>query len=93
MDTTMQKDHLTRYRTNDICEPMAKTMEQTIRRAFQESGMSIKKLAEKTDTPYAAAHKFLTGGGSATLTTANKFCKELGLELTKKRRRTRGKSK
>ena len=87
MDTQTQEHRLTGYRSNDIVGCMAQNMDDIIRGAFKKSGMSIKRLSEDTEIPYGAVHRFVTGGGDATLRSANKICKVLGLELRRKKRR------
>ncbi len=56
-------------------------MQQIIRRAFAETGLSIKKVAEATELPYSVAHGALTGSTDPCLSTVEKICKLLELEL------------
>ena len=61
---------------------MAKTtMRQVIQRAFVSSGLSIKKLSEMTKLPYSAVYGAVKGTTAPRLTTVDKICKTLGLEL------------
>ena len=64
------------------------TLEDTIRTAFRESGLSIKRLAIQARLPYAVAHGFVTGNSDPRLSTVAKVCEALGLELRPARRRT-----
>jgi len=56
-------------------------MQQTIRRAFLESGLSIKKLSDMTKLPYSVAHGAVTGSTDPCLSTVERISKVLGLEL------------
>lgn len=56
-------------------------MQQVIQRAFLDSGLSIKKLAEATKLPYSVAHGAVTGSTDPCLSTAEKICRVLKLEL------------
>ena len=62
-------------------------MAETIRAAFRESGLSMKRLTIEADVPYAATHGFFAGSRDCTLTTAEKWCDVLGLELVQRAKR------
>ena len=56
-------------------------MADTMRRAFERSGLSIKALAVRARIPYASAHGFVKNGRNLSLETVAKVCETLGLEL------------
>jgi len=56
-------------------------MQQIIQRAFGKSGLSIKKLADTTGLPYSVAHGAVTGSTDPCLSTVQKICRVLELEL------------
>ena len=56
-------------------------MADRIRRAFRTSGLSVKRLAELANVPYASCHGFLAGQRDPTLSTAAKIASVLGLKL------------
>ena len=62
---------------------------ELMRERFRMSGLSIKKLADLADVPYAAAHGFVNGTRDPLLSTAAKLWKVLGLELRPVRRTKR----
>lgn len=62
-------------------------MGELIRERFRRSGFSIKQLAERAGVPYAGAHGVVNGTRDPVLSTADKLCKALGLELRPVRRR------
>jgi ribosome-binding protein aMBF1 (putative translation factor) len=64
-------------------------MGDVIRAAFQKSGLSIKKLAERSRVPYASVHATIVGERDPLLSTADKLCRVLELELVPKRRKKR----
>ena len=61
-------------------------MANSIRQVFQKSGLSIKALADRSGCPYATAHGFVHGTSDPTLSTANRLCGVLGLELREVKR-------
>ena len=67
-------------------------MAELIRATFRESGLSMKQLAERSGVYYASVHGLIVGGRDPALSTADKICKVLGLELRPVRRgkRTKG---
>jgi len=56
-------------------------MKQAIQRAFARSGLSIKKLSEAAKLPYSAAYGAVKGTTDPQLSTVQKICMVLGLEL------------
>jgi len=56
-------------------------MAALIRVRFQASGMSIKQLADRSGVYYSAVHGFINGDRGTNLSTAEKLCRVLGLEL------------
>ena len=56
-------------------------MKETIQRAFARSGLSIKKLSEITKLPYSAAYGAVKGTTDPRLSTVQKICTALELEL------------
>ena len=61
-------------------------MLKVIRQQFRRSGLSIKQLAERAGLQYATAHGLITRDYyDATVTTIEKVCRVLELELVPKR--------
>jgi hypothetical protein len=57
-------------------------MPEILRRAFRESGLSIKALSDASHTRYASCHGFFaTGERDPQLSTVQRWCDVLGLEL------------
>lgn len=76
------------YRFPDMIPNMkGDDLQTVIREAFEESGMSVRRLAKQGDIPYATAHAFLVGGADVRLSTATKACRVLELHLRSKRKR------
>jgi len=70
------------YPLDDIVtDVMRKRMQQVVQQAFVESGLSIKKLSEITRLPYSVAHGAVTGSTDPQLSTVERICKVLELEL------------
>ena len=66
-------------------------MAELIRERFRKSGLSIRQLAIRANVPYAAAHGFVSGTRDPLLSTVDRLCKVLGLELRPARRgKTKG---
>ena len=63
-----------------------KSMAEILKRAFRESGMSMKRLADESDTRYASVHAFFTAERDPQLSTVEAWCRVLGLELQTTRR-------
>lgn len=58
-----------------------RNMKQVIQTTFEKSGLSIKKLSEMTKLPYAAAYGAVRGNTDSQLSTVEKICRVLELEL------------
>lgn len=61
-------------------------MAETVRRTFRDSGMSLKRMAELSGTPYASVHGFFTGSRDVALRTLEGWCRVLGLRLVSEKR-------
>ena len=59
-------------------------MADQIRRAFKDTGWSIKKLSGAAGVPYAACHGFVTGDRMISVLTVDRLCRALRLELRSK---------
>ena len=59
----------------------------TLRKAYSESGLSLKALSERSGVPYASVHATFTGNRDPQLSTVERLCKVLGLELTTMKRK------
>jgi predicted transcriptional regulator len=59
-----------------------KGMQRIIQRAFEKSGLSVKKLSEITKLPYASAYNAVRGKSDPQLSTVERICNVLKLELT-----------
>ncbi len=57
-----------------------------IRKAFRKSRLSIKALSDRSGVHYAAVHAFVNGTRDPMLSTVDKLCRVLGLELRPVRR-------
>ncbi len=62
---------------------------EAVRRAFRQSGMSIKRLAESSDTPYSGAHRFINVDADVRTSTLARLAEALGLELVVRPKRKR----
>ena len=62
-------------------------MAEILRRAFRESGMSLKRLADESGTRYASVHAFFTGERDPQLSTIEKWSRVLGLRLVSDKQR------
>lgn len=60
---------------------------EAVRRAFRKSGMSIKRLAESSRTPYSGVHRFLNVDADVRTSTLTRLAEALGLELVVRRKR------
>ncbi len=67
-------------------------MGDLIRATFRKSGLSVNELSHRSGVPYASVHGLIAGTRDPALSTADKICKVLGLELRPVRRgkRTKG---
>ena len=59
-------------------------MQAMIQRAFEKSGMSVKKLADTTKLPYASVYNAVRGKSDPQLSTVELICSVLELELASK---------
>ena len=57
------------------------TLRNRILAEFEKSGLSRFAWARQSGGDYSAVHGFVAGDRDATLATASKLCKVLGLEL------------
>lgn len=53
----------------------------TIRKAIKASGVSLYAVAKAAHVPYQSIHRFYNGGDDCRLSTAEKLCRVLGLDL------------
>ncbi len=60
------------------------SMTDVIRKAFRESGLSIKKLSDRSGVPYSAVHGLLTGNRDVQISTVEKLSRVLGLKLVQR---------
>jgi len=61
-------------------------MVETIKRAFRASGLNMKKLSDASGTRYASVHAFFTAERDPALSTIERWCRVLNLELRPTRR-------
>lgn len=59
-------------------------MRASIKQAFKVSGLSIKRLSDRSGVPYSACHGFLTGDRNLGIVSVERLCKVLGLQLVKR---------
>ena len=59
-------------------------LEDQIRAAFDESGMTVYRLAKDSGVPQPVVSRFINGKRGITLATASKLVAVLGLELIQK---------
>ena len=52
-----------------------------LRRAFEQSGMTRYELAKRSSIPYSTIHRFMAGERDIVLSTIEKLCEVLQLEL------------
>ncbi len=64
-------------------------MAEILRRAFRESGMSLKRLSDESGTRYASVHAFFTAERDPQLSTIEKWSRVLGLRLVSHNRKRR----
>ena len=62
-------------------------MAELIRRAFKESGMNMLRLSVLSRTRYASVHAFFTADRDPQLSTIQRWCDVLGLELHRTERK------
>ncbi len=68
-------------------------MAYILRRAFRESGWSLKRLSDESSTRYASVHAFFTAERDPQLSTVQRWCDALGLELQRTGRSTQRKGR
>lgn len=56
-------------------------MVSTIRKAILQSGLSLYAVAKAAHVPYQSLHRLYNGGDDCRLSTAEKLCRVLGLDL------------
>jgi plasmid maintenance system antidote protein VapI len=66
------------------------TMSEVLRRAIQESGLALLKIAADTGVERASISRFVRGERSLRLDMADKLAAYFGLRLTNKRANTTG---
>ncbi len=64
-------------------------MADILRRAFRESGMSLKRLSDLSGTRYASVHTFFTAERDPQLSTIEAWSRVLGLWLVPDKRKRR----
>ena len=62
-------------------------MIEILKKAYAESGLSMKALSERSGVPYASVHGTLVGNRDPQLSTVERLSRVLGLDLVKKRKR------
>ena len=65
------------------------SMAELLRRAFRESGMSLKRLSDESGTRYASVHAFFTAERDPQLSTIEAWSRVLGLWLVSDKRKRR----
>ena len=68
-------------------------MAQTIRKAFERSGLTKNQLSLRSGVGYSPVWKFIEGKQDLTLRSASKICDVLGLRLVAGPARKSGKAK
>lgn len=56
-------------------------MADTIKKAFLASGLNMKQLSDESGTRYASVHAFFTATRDPALSTIERWCRVLGLDL------------
>ena len=59
-------------------------MRKLILAEFERSGLSMKQLSERSGVAYQAVHALIRGDRDPQLSTIERLCKVLGLELQRK---------
>lgn len=62
-------------------------MAEILKRAFRESGLSLKRLSDESGTRYASVHAFFTAERDPQLSTIEKWSRVLGLRLVSDKQR------
>ena len=68
-------------------------MAETIRKAFERSGMTRNQLSVRSGVGYNAVFKFVAGKQDLTLRSASKICEVLGLKLVQASKKGKRKAK
>ena len=63
-------------------------MHSQIIEAFEDSGLSIKQLSERSGVAYAGVHGVVTGEQDPRLSTVVKLCKVLGIRMIRTKKRS-----
>jgi plasmid maintenance system antidote protein VapI len=69
--------------------PPKATIADVLRKAIEQSELSVYAIAKAADVPQPVLHRFYAGERDLTLATANKLAVYFGLELTPKGQRGR----
>ena len=66
-------------------------MGDIIKRAFRDTGWSMKRLSDASGTRYASMHAFFTGTRDPALSTIERWCRtlDLGLRPVRRKRKAR----
>lgn len=56
-------------------------MSETIRERFGASGQSVLQVAKRSGVPYAVTHGMLNGNADSRLSSVERVCAAIGLEL------------
>lgn len=76
------------YPVRDILQAMPReSMQDVLRKAFADSGLSIKKLSALTGLPYSVTHRVVNGVSDPQLSTVEKISRVVGLELRRVKKR------
>jgi plasmid maintenance system antidote protein VapI len=65
------------------------TLADALRQAIRESGQSQQAISYATEVPAPAISRFVNGHRDITLSTANRLCEFLGLQLRPRKRSNR----
>ena len=65
------------------------SMAAILRRAFRETGWSLKRLSDESGTRYASVHAFFTAERDPQLSTIEAWSRVLGLRLVPDKRKRR----
>ena len=59
---------------------MSETMTQSLKSAYDDSAMSVRRLAKLSNVPYSIAHRAIKDGKNITVATFEKLSGTLGLQ-------------
>lgn len=68
---------------------MSETMNATLKSAYDDSQMSVRRLAKLSKVPYSIAHRAIKYGKNITVATFEKLAHTLGLQTTRNPERWR----